>query len=34
VTLVAWHHNGKGPRRRSLREKLDTYVNVFGLKDY
>jgi serine phosphatase RsbU (regulator of sigma subunit) len=34
VTLLALHHNA-GPRKRlSVREKLDVYAKVFGLKDY
>jgi serine phosphatase RsbU (regulator of sigma subunit) len=34
VTLVALAHNGSGPRRPSLGEKLDVYAKVFGLKSY
>ena len=32
VTLLVLHHNGGGPRRLSLGEKLDVYTKVFGLK--
>jgi sigma-B regulation protein RsbU (phosphoserine phosphatase) len=32
VTLVALRHNGGGPRRLSVGEKLDVYAKVFGLK--
>lgn len=34
VTLVAWRHNARGPRRPSGREKIDVYAKVFGLKPY
>jgi hypothetical protein len=34
VTLVALTHNGSGPRRPSLGEKIDVYAKVFGLKRY
>jgi hypothetical protein len=31
---VALAHNGSGPRRPSLGEKLDVYAKVFGLRPY
>jgi serine phosphatase RsbU (regulator of sigma subunit) len=31
VTLLALHHNGSGPRRRTLGERLDVYRKVLGL---
>jgi hypothetical protein len=27
-------HDGRGPRRRSLGERLDVYAKVFRLRDY
>jgi serine phosphatase RsbU (regulator of sigma subunit) len=32
VTLLALHHNARGPRRMSVGEKLDVYAKVFGLR--
>jgi serine phosphatase RsbU (regulator of sigma subunit) len=32
VTLLVLHHNGAGPKRLSMGEKLDVYAKVFGLK--
>jgi len=34
LTLFALHHNGGGPRRMTLGEKLDVYGKVLGLKPY
>ena len=34
VTLLALAHNGNGPKRLSLGEKIDVYAKVFGLKEY
>jgi sigma-B regulation protein RsbU (phosphoserine phosphatase) len=34
VTLLVLRHNGEGPRRLSLGEKLDVYAKVFGVKSY
>jgi serine phosphatase RsbU (regulator of sigma subunit) len=34
VTLMVLRHNGEGPRRLSLGEKLDVYAKVFGMKSY
>ncbi len=32
VTFLLLHHNAKNPPRQSLRQKLDVYAKVFGLK--
>jgi sigma-B regulation protein RsbU (phosphoserine phosphatase) len=34
VTLVSLRHNGEGPRRLSVRERIDVYAKVCGLKSY
>ena len=34
VTLLCLRHDGRGPRRRSIGERLDVYAKVFGLKGY
>jgi phosphoserine phosphatase RsbU/P len=34
ATLLTLAHNGDGPRRLSLGEKLDVYAKFFGLKTY
>jgi serine phosphatase RsbU (regulator of sigma subunit) len=34
ITLVTLHHNGEGPRRLSVSEKLEVYAKVCGLKSY
>ena len=34
VTLLCLRHDGRGPRRRSLGERLDVYAKVFGLRGY
>ena len=34
VTLLCLRHDGRGPRRRSLGERLDAYAKVFGLRGY
>lgn len=34
TTLLVLHHNAGGPRRLSLREKVDVYAKVFGVKSY
>jgi serine phosphatase RsbU (regulator of sigma subunit) len=34
VTLLVLRHDGSGPRRLSLSEKLDVYAKVFGMRDY
>jgi serine phosphatase RsbU (regulator of sigma subunit) len=34
VTLLVVRHTAAGPRRVSLREKIDVYAKVFGLKNF
>ncbi|MDR3636926.1 MAG: PP2C family protein-serine/threonine phosphatase [Isosphaeraceae bacterium] len=34
TTLLVLHHNAGGPKRLSLREKVDVYAKVFGVKSY
>ena len=34
TTLLVLHHNAGGPKRLSLREKVDVYAKVFGVKGY
>lgn len=34
LTLVVLQHNGKGPRRLTIADKLDVYAKVFRLKGY
>lgn len=34
TTIVALQHNGEGPRKLSISEKVDVYAKVFGLKAY
>ena len=32
LTLVVLQHNGKGPKRLTITDKLDVYAKVFRLK--
>jgi serine phosphatase RsbU (regulator of sigma subunit) len=34
TTLLVLHHNAAGPRWRSLRERVDVYAKVFGMKAF
>jgi serine phosphatase RsbU (regulator of sigma subunit) len=32
LTLIVLHHSASGPRRLSVRQKVDVYAKIFGLK--